>query len=170
MEPGLATRRASEQALRAAGGHKFFVDDVSITAVDVLTIVRLVTFDAAMPRLADVRDVGLIIALRSGPNRRRCGFAAHGWDLVDLYDGRTVQPSYDLGVDGVHEEHAVIDEGHVPSEFAALVGVNLLDAAIVVRDLEAHYGRDLLAGESISTQVHGVITRRGEHTGSGPPP
>jgi uncharacterized protein len=75
----VAAARAVLAALRAAGGHRFLEDDVSLTDDDVPTIhghrqvtdahlltlarrrgMRLVTFDAAVAALADGRDVELL--------------------------------------------------------------------------------------------------------------
>jgi toxin-antitoxin system PIN domain toxin len=79
---GVESARAVLSALRAADGHRFLIDDVSITEVDVPTMVghrqvtdahllalarrqgaRLVTFDAGVAKLADGRDVVLLSAL-----------------------------------------------------------------------------------------------------------
>jgi toxin-antitoxin system PIN domain toxin len=76
---GVATARAVLAALRAAGAHRFLVDDVSLTDTDVpdivghrqvtdahlLTLARrhglqLVTFDAAIESLAGGQDVEVL--------------------------------------------------------------------------------------------------------------
>lgn len=78
---GVAAARAVLAALRNAGAHRFFADDVSLTDSDVpavagyrqvtdahlLTLarrrgVRLVTFDAGLSRLAGGSDVELLTA------------------------------------------------------------------------------------------------------------
>jgi uncharacterized protein len=75
--------RAVLSALRSTDGHRFIVDDVSITDADVPKMsgfrqisdghllalarrrgMRLVTFDAAVLKLAEGRDVELLTALR----------------------------------------------------------------------------------------------------------
>jgi uncharacterized protein len=76
---GVEAARGVLSALRAAGGHRFLVDDVSITDADVPPIVghrqvtdahlltlarrwgvRVVTFDRGLLALADVHDVELL--------------------------------------------------------------------------------------------------------------
>jgi uncharacterized protein len=78
---GVAAARAVLAALRGAGAHRFLADDVSLTDTDVPVIagyrqvtdvhlltlarrrgVQLLTFDAALARLADGRDVELLTA------------------------------------------------------------------------------------------------------------
>jgi toxin-antitoxin system PIN domain toxin len=79
---GVEPARAVLSALRAAGGHRFLVDDVSIVDADVPAIaghrqvtdahlltlarrggVRLVTFDAGLVSLAGAHEVELLTAL-----------------------------------------------------------------------------------------------------------
>jgi uncharacterized protein len=79
---GIDAARAVLSALRAADGHRFLVDDVSIADADVPRMAgyrqvtdahllalarrqgaRLVTFDAGMRALADGHDVELLTAL-----------------------------------------------------------------------------------------------------------
>jgi uncharacterized protein len=79
---GVEAAKAVLSALRAADGHRFLVDDVSITDDDLPALaghrqvtdahllvlarrrgVRLVTFDAALPALAGGRDVELLTVL-----------------------------------------------------------------------------------------------------------
>lgn len=79
---GIADARRVLEALRAADGHRFFVDDVSLADDDIPTIfghrqvtdahlltlarrrsVRLVTFDTAVATLAEGADVEVLTTL-----------------------------------------------------------------------------------------------------------
>jgi uncharacterized protein len=79
---GITDARRVLSALRAVGGHRFLVDDVSLVDEDIPTIagyrqvtdahlltlarrrgIRLVTFDAAIVALAKGQDVELLTAL-----------------------------------------------------------------------------------------------------------